>query len=113
MRKIEAIIRPEKLTAVKEALETLGYPGITIVDAKGHGRQKGIVQQFRGKEYKIELLPKIKLELVVNDDKNLKEILSTIMENARTGEIGDGKIFVWPIENVIRIRTGEMGPEAV
>ena len=94
MRKIEAIIRPEKLTAVKEALEKLGYPGITIIDAKGHGRQKGIVQQFRGKEYRIELLPKIKLEIVVNDDKKLEEILSTIVENAQTGKIGDGKIFI-------------------
>jgi nitrogen regulatory protein P-II 1 len=113
MRKIEAVIRPEKLTAVKEALEKLGYPGITIIDAKGHGRQKGIVQQFRGKEYRIELLPKTKLELVVNDDEKLEEILSTIVENAQTGQIGDGKIFIWPIENVIRIRTGERGPVAV
>ena len=113
MRKIEAVIRPEKLTAVKDALEKIGCPGITIIDAKGHGRQKGIVQQFRGKEYKIELLSKIKLELVVNEDKKLDEILSSIIENARTGEVGDGKIFVWPIENVIRIRTGESGPIAV
>lgn len=113
MRKIEAIIRPEKLPAVKAALEELGCPGITIVDAKGHGRQKGVVQQFRGKEYRIELLPKIKLEMVVNNDNKLEEVISAIMENARTGEIGDGKIFIWPIENVIRIRTNERGHEAI
>ena len=113
MRKIEAIIRPEKVSDVKEALEKLGYPGITILNAKGHGRQKGVIQQFRGQEYKIDLLPKAKLEMVVNNDEKLEEILSTIMESARTGEVGDGKIFVWPIENVIRIRTGERGVEAI
>ena len=113
LRKIEAIIRPEKLSAVKEALEKLGYPGITISDVKGHGKQKGLVQQFRGKEYKIDILPKVKLELVVNDGHKLDDILSAITENARTGETGDGKIFVWPLENVIRIRTGEKGSEAV
>ena len=113
MRKIEAVIRPERLPYVKEALEKLGYPGITIVDAKGHGRQKGIVQQFRGKEYRIELLPKTKLEMVVNNDDRLEEIISAIVENARTGEVGDGKIFIWPIENVIRIRTNERGTEAI
>jgi len=113
MRKIEAVIRPEKLPAVKEALGKLGYPGITIIDVKGHGRQRGVVQQFRGKEYRIELLPKVKIELIVKNDKELGEIISAIIENARTGEIGDGKIFISPIENVIRIRTGEIGPEAV
>ena len=113
MRKIEVIIRPEKLSAVKSALEGLGYPGITITDVKGHGRQRGVTQQFRGKEYRIELLSKIKLEIVINDDEQLEKILNAIVENARTGEVGDGKIFVWPIEDVIRIRTGERGPEAV
>jgi nitrogen regulatory protein P-II 1 len=113
LRKIEAIIRPEKLSVVKEALEKLGYPGITISDVKGHGKQKGLVQQFRGKEYKIDILPKVKLELVVNDGHELDDILAAIMDNARTGETGDGKIFVWPIEDVIRIRTGEKGHEAV
>lgn len=113
MRKIEAVIRPEKVSDVKEALEKLGLPGITILNAKGHGRQKGLVQQFRGQEYKIDLLPKAKLEMVVNNDDKLEEILSVIIESARTGEVGDGKIFVWPIENVIRIRTGERGVEAI
>ena len=113
MRKIEAIIRPDKLSAVKEALEKMGYPGITIVEAKGHGRQKGVVQQFRGKEYRVELLPKIKLEMVVNNGEKLEGILNAIIENAYTGEVGDGKIFVWPIEDVIRIRTKERGEEAI
>jgi len=113
MRKIEAVIRPEKLPAVKAALEKFGCPGITISDVKGHGRQRGVIQQFRGKEYRIELLPKVKIELVVRNDKKLEEIISAIIENARTGEIGDGKIFIGPIENVIRIRTGERGPEAI
>jgi nitrogen regulatory protein P-II 1 len=113
LRKIEAIIRPEKLSVVKEALDTLGYPGITIVDVNGHGKQKGLVQQFRGKEYKIDMLPKVKIELVVNDSHNIDEILNTIISNARTGDTGDGKIFVWPLEDVIRIRTGEKGSEAV
>lgn len=113
MRKIEAVIRPERLPAVKDALEKLGYPGITILDAKGHGRQKGVVRQFRGKEYKVDLLPKVKLELVVNNGEKLEGILSAIIENARTGEVGDGKIFIWPIEDVIRIRTGEQGVEAI
>jgi len=113
MRKIEAVIRPERLPAVKDALEKLGYPGITILDAKGHGRQKGVVRQFRGKEYRVDLLPKVKLELVVNNGEKLEGILSAIIENARTGEVGDGKIFIWPIEDVIRIRTGEQGVEAI
>ena len=113
MRKIEAVIRPERLPAVKDALEKLGYPGITILDAKGHGRQKGVVRQFRGKEYKVDLLPKVKLELVVNNGEKLDGILSAIIENARTGEVGDGKIFIWPIEDVIRIRTRERGVEAI
>lgn len=113
LRKVEAIIRPEKVSAVKEALQKLGYPGITIVDVKGHGKQKGLVQQFRGKEYKIDILPKVKIELVVNGSHKLDDILNVIIENARTGETGDGKIFVWPLEDVIRIRTGEKGNDAV
>ena len=113
LRKVEAIIRPEKVSEVKEALQKLGYPGITIVDVKGHGKQKGLVQQFRGKEYKIDILPKVKIELVVNGSHKLDDILNVIIENARTGETGDGKIFVWPLEDVIRIRTGEKGNDAV
>jgi nitrogen regulatory protein P-II 1 len=83
------------------------------LDAKGHGQQKGIVQQFRGKEYRVELLPKIKLEMVINNEEKLESILSAIIDNARTGEVGDGKIFIWPIEDVIRIRTRERGEEAI
>ena len=113
MRKIEAVIRPEKVSEVKEALEKLGCPGITVLNAKGHGRQKGLVQQFRGQEYKIDLLPKAKLEIVVNNDGELEQILSAIIDNAYTGEVGDGKIFIWPIEDVIRIRTRERGKEAI
>jgi nitrogen regulatory protein P-II 1 len=113
LRKIEAIIRPEKLSSVKEALEKLGYPGITITDVKGHGKQKGLIQQFRGKEYRIDLLQKVKIELVVNDTHKIDDILDIIIKNARTGDTGDGKIFVWPLEDVIRIRTGEKGSEAV
>jgi len=113
MRKIEAVIRPEKVSDVKEALEKLGCPGITVLNAKGHGRQKGLVQQFRGQEYKIDLLPKAKLEIVVNNDGELEQILSAIIDNAYTGEVGDGKIFIWPIEDVIRIRTRERGKEAI
>lgn len=113
MRKIEAVIRPEKLPAVREALSKLGCPGISISDIKGHGKQKGLVQQFRGREYHIDLLPKVKIELVVNGDLKVDEIVKTIMENARTGEAGDGKIFIWPLEDVIRIRTGEKGAQAV
>ena len=113
MKKIEAIIRPERFPLVKEAIEKLGYSGITFSDVKGHGKQKGLVRQWRGREYKIDFLPKIKIELVVENDGKMEQILSAIVENARIGEVGDGKIFVWPIEDVVRIRTGERGREAV
>jgi nitrogen regulatory protein P-II 1 len=113
MVKIEAIVRPEKVAAVKNALEQLGYPGMTLTEVKGHGKQKGIVQQFRGSQYRIEFLPKMKLELVVQDGKSVEPIIAAICENARTGEAGDGKIFVWPIDDVVRIRTGERGTGAV
>lgn len=113
MRKIEAIIRPEKLPVVREALSKLGCPGITISDIKGQGKQKGLIQQFRGREYRIDLLPKVKIELVLNSNLNVDEVVQAIMDNARTGEAGDGKIFIWPLEDVIRIRTGERGAQAV
>ncbi len=113
MRKIEAIIRPEKLPVVREALSKLGCPGITISDVKGQGKQKGLIQQFRGREYRIDLLPKVKIELVINSTIDLNTVLKVIIDNARTGDAGDGKIFVWPLEDVIRIRTGEKGVEAV
>lgn len=113
MMKIEAIIRPEKVSAVKEALEQLGYPGLTLTEVKGHGKQKGLVQQWRGSQYRIEFLPKVKIELVVEDGDSVEPIIEAISTKARTGEAGDGKIFVWPIENVVRIRTGERGAGAV
>jgi nitrogen regulatory protein P-II 1 len=113
MRKIEAIVRPERVSAIKEALEKLGYPGMTLTEVKGHGKQKGLVQQWRGSQYRIEFLPKVKIELVVENGDQVEPAVNAIMENARTGEAGDGKIFIWPIEDVIRIRTGERGAAAV
>ncbi len=112
MKRIEAIIRPEKLTAVKAALEELGYHGMTVAEVKGHGVQKGIVEQWRGRQYRVEFLPKVWLLLVVNDDQAEKAI-DTICETAATGEIGDGKIFVSNLENAIRIRTAEAGVAAL
>ena len=112
MKKIGAIVRVEKLEAVKGALEKSGYPGMTIVTVEGHGRQKGLVQQFRGREYRVDLLPKRKIEIVAKDE-NVERILTTIIEVARTGEIGDGKIFVSSVDEVMRIRTGERGKSAL
>ena len=108
MKKIEVIIRPEKLEAVRSALENVGYTGLMITEIEGHGKQKGVVQQWRGEKYKVDFLPKIKIEIVVKDDK-VESIIKTIIDNAKTGEIGDGKIFIYSIDNAIRIRTGEKG----
>jgi nitrogen regulatory protein P-II 1 len=112
MKKIEAVIRVEKSEEVTEALETLGCPGMMITHIEGHGRQKGIVEQFRGREYKVNFLPKIKIEIIVKDSQ-VDKIISVIAKIARTGEIGDGKIFVSTIEDAMRIRTGERGDVAV
>ncbi len=112
MKKIEAIIRPEKLDAVRRALEKVGYAGLMISEIEGHGKQRGAIQQWRGEKYKVELLPKIKIEIIVRDAE-VERITKTIIESAKTGEIGDGKIFVSGIENAIRIRTGEKGEEAL
>lgn len=112
MKKIEAIIRPEQLEVVRTALEKAGASGLMISEIEGHGKQKGVVQQWRGEKYKVDLLPKIKVETVVSD-RDLERIIETIMINARTGEIGDGKIFVSPVEGVFRIRTGESGEGAI
>lgn len=112
MKKIEAIIRVEKLDEVRESLEKLGYPGMSITRIEGHGRQKGLVEQFRGREYKVELLPKIKLEIVAKDQ-DVDRISKAIVESAQTGEIGDGKIFISAIDNAVRIRTGEKGEVAL
>lgn len=112
MKKIEAVIRVEKLEEIIDALDKYGYPGLMVTRIEGHGRQKGLVEQFRGREFKVNFLPKIKLEIVVKDSETDK-IINAIAAIARTGEIGDGKIFVSTIENVVRIRTGEKGDIAL
>ena len=112
MKKIEAIIKPFKLDEVKEALQDLGVQGMTVIEAKGYGRQKGHTELYRGAEYVVDFLPKIKIEVVVADDQ-LEAALEAIVGAARTGRIGDGKIFVSEITDVLRIRTGETGPAAV
>lgn len=112
MNKITAVIRVEKLEETRAALSEKGYPGLMISRIEGHGKQGGITQQFRGREYTIELLPKLKLEIVAND-KDVKNIVEAIMQVARTGQAGDGKIFVSPISEVHRIRTGEKDMEAI
>ena len=112
MKKIEVIIRPERLDAVRRALEEVGYAGLMISEIEGHGKQKGVVQQWRGEKYKVDLLPKVKMEIVVKDQE-VERITKTILDNAKTGEIGDGKIFISNIEDAIRIRTGEKGESAI
>jgi nitrogen regulatory protein P-II 1 len=112
MKKIEAIIQPFKLEPVKEALHSLSVQGMTTTEVKGFGRQKGIREVYRGMEYQVDFLPKVKLEVIVPDDK-AKDIIDTIIKKARTGRIGDGKIFVYPVSEVIRIRTGETGEDAI
>lgn len=112
MKKIEVIIKPFKLEDVKEALREIGIQGLTVVEVKGFGRQKGHTELYRGAEYVIDFLPKIKLEIVVSDDM-LQKVVEVIRESAKTGKIGDGKIFIFPAEDVIRIRTGERGEDAI
>ena len=112
MKKVEAIIRPERLDAVKEAIIGLGHKGLTITEVKGHGTQGGISQHWRGAEYVIDLLPKVSVVAVVNDHE-VQDLVAAIVKFARTDRIGDGKIFVSTIEEVIRVRTGESGPEAL
>ena len=112
MKKIEAIIKPFKLDEVKDALHEIGLQGITVVEAKGFGRQKGHTELYRGAEYVVDFLPKVKIEIVLDDDM-LDKALEAIQNAARTGRIGDGKIFVSSVEEAIRIRTGETGGDAV
>ncbi len=112
MKKIEAIVKPFKLDEVKDALNDLGIQGMTVTEVKGFGRQKGHTELYRGAEYVIDFIPKIKIE-VVTSDSLAQKVVETIEKVARTGKIGDGKVFVYPIENVIRIRTGERGEAAV
>ncbi len=112
MKKVEAIIKPFKLDEVKEALHEIGINGLTVTEVKGFGRQKGHTELYRGAEYVVDFLPKIKLEIVVTDDLTDK-VVDAIVGAANTGRIGDGKIFVLPLEEAVRIRTGERGSEAV
>jgi len=112
MKKIEAIIKPFKLDEVKEALHEVGVSGITVTEAKGFGRQKGHTELYRGAEYVVDFLPKVKLEVIV-DDALAERVVEAIQNAAQTGRIGDGKIFVLPVDTAVRIRTGERGPDAI
>ena len=112
MKKIEAIIKPFKLDEVKEALQEVGLQGITVIEAKGFGRQKGHTELYRGAEYVVDFLPKVKLEIVLNDDM-ADAAIEAIRKAAQTGRIGDGKIFVSTVEEAVRIRTGEAGSDAI
>lgn len=112
MKKIEAVIQPHKLDEVKEALKGIGVDGMTILEVRGHGRQKGHKEVYRGMEYQVDLLPKIKIELVVPDAR-LDEIVRTIAESARTGKLGDGKVFVSDVIDAVRIRNGDTGEAAL
>jgi nitrogen regulatory protein P-II 1 len=112
MKKIEAIIKPFKLEEVKNALHEVGITGMTVIEVKGFGRQKGHTEVYRGAEYMIDFLPKLKIEVVL-DDAIAERAVQAIQDSARTDKIGDGKIFVQPVEQAIRIRTGETGPDAV
>ncbi|HVW83179.1 MAG TPA: P-II family nitrogen regulator [Bryobacteraceae bacterium] len=112
MKKVEAIVQPFKLDEVKEALKTIGIDGMTITEARGHGRQKGHKEVYRGQEYNVDLLPKVKFELVVADDR-LEEVVDAITGAARSGRIGDGKIFVYDVAEAIRIRNGDRGDAAI
>lgn len=112
MKKIEAVIKPFKLDEVKEALNRLGIKGMTISEVKGYGRQKGHKEIYRGAEYMVDLIPKIKIEIVL-EDSLVEQAVQTIMQSARTDKIGDGKIFILPVDDVIRVRTGERGVEAI
>ena len=112
MKKIEAIIRPEKLDILKARLEEIGYPGMMMTEIRGHGKQGGVTHQFRGTEYKTSFLPKVKIEIVVPDS-SVKKLVEGISEICRSGAVGDGKVFITAVENAVRIRTGESGDIAV
>ena len=112
MKKIEAVIKPFKLDEVKEALQEIGIQGLSVIEAKGFGRQKGHTELYRGAEYVVDFLPKVKIELVVADEM-CEQAVDAIVNAARTGKIGDGKIFITAVEQAVRIRTGEEGPDAL
>ena len=112
MKKIEAIIRPFRIDDVREALAEIGVKGMTLTEVKGYGRQKGHTELYRGSEYQIDFLPKLKLEVVV-PDAQVDKVIETLVKAAKTGQVGDGKIFVYPVEDAVRVRTGESGEEAL
>jgi len=112
MKKIEVIIKPFRLDDVKDALADIGITGMTVYEVKGYGRQKGHSELYRGAEYTVDFMPKIKIDIVVNDE-DIDKIVEVVVESAKTGKIGDGKIFISDIEKIIRVRTGETGSEAV
>jgi len=112
MKEIVAIIRPNKMDEVKDALEEIGCHGVTVAEVKGRGHQLGITESYRGSDYRIDMLPKTRLEIIVKDQ-DLDNVVETLIETAQTGDIGDGKIFISPVEDVVRIRTGERGEKAV
>ena len=112
MKKIEAIIQPFRLEPVKEAMHAISVKGMTVSEVKGFGAQKGLREVYRGMEYQVDFLPKVKIEVITSDDK-VQTVVEAIVKNARTGRIGDGKIFIYPVAEVIRIRTGETGDAAV
>lgn len=112
MKKVEAIIKPFKLDEVKDALQEIDIQGITVTEVKGYGRQKGHTELYRGAEYVVDFVPKIKLELVLEDER-VEQVVETIIQTAKTGKIGDGKIFITPVEDAIRIRTEERGEDAI
>lgn len=112
MKKIEAIVRPEKLEDIVEKLEALGHSGITVTQVEGHGRQKGIVEQFRGKEYKLLFIPKVKIEAVVKDEL-VEKVIDVVVSTAYTGNVGDGKIFISEMKDAVRVRTKDRGESAV
>ena len=112
MKKVTAMIKPFKLDDVREALSDIGIQGMTVTEVKGFGRQKGHTEVYRGAEYAVDLLPKIQIDIVLSDDQ-IERVIEVIIETARTGKVGDGKIFVTPVDQVIRIRTGETGDVAV
>jgi nitrogen regulatory protein P-II 1 len=112
MKKIEAIIQPHKLESVREALKAIGVDGMTVLEVRGHGRQKGHKEVYRGMEYQVDLLPKVKLEMVVAEDR-AEEVIRTLVDSARTGKIGDGKVFVYDVAEAIRIRNEDRGEGAL
>jgi len=112
MKLVVAIIKPHRLDEVKEALRSIGINGLTTTDVQGFGRQRGHTEVYRGAEYQVDFVPKVKIEVLAHDDQ-VQQIIDTVLKTARTGKIGDGKIFVMPAEEVYRIRTGERGPDAI